>query len=384
VATRYVVLAAAALLGAPMVIACAAIAGLGDVPILSEGGSGDAMTDSGFADHRMADAPQETAADAHEIGVDAPPECQMATDCPAGRACDPTTGACSKSCSAEAACNGGCCTAMVGGTCVSGDDSTACGNGSVCLACEGATSTCVGGVCSGACTGAGCAAGLCCTGSGSCEPGDAATACGSMAACMDCTASSRGARCLPDEKCGCLTAADCPPQHACSPTTQTCTTLCGTDAGSLECNGGCCNGKYCAAGTKGYACGVSGACVDCSEENGTACLPTGACGCATEADCHEGYACMGGACTKSCNASSPCHATCCKGTCQPGTGAGACGKSGMCKDCTSTCSPGLECLFVPDGGEYVCGCTNPAGCASSACAGPGCAGFVTGSPGKCN
>lgn len=73
--------------------------------------------------------------------------CNVATDCPSGRACDATTHVCATSCSATQQCNGGCCSAAASGTCVAGASSTACGASGICTDCTigcptGAACTC--------------------------------------------------------------------------------------------------------------------------------------------------------------------------------------------------------------------------------------------------
>lgn len=59
--------------------------------------------------------------------------CTRVTDCPAGQACDLTTGTCGTACSDSQPCNGGCCNA---GTCASGTAVDACGISGGCMDCS--------------------------------------------------------------------------------------------------------------------------------------------------------------------------------------------------------------------------------------------------------
>jgi hypothetical protein len=382
------------LLVAPAMIACAALAGLTDLPPLTDGGP-DGASDS-TVDGRMdtsAEAQGDGPRDASRETSDSAGGCQGPSSCPAGMACDVATGSCGTTCGATAPCNGGCCSAMTDGVCVSGDSASACGtSGSLCATCTGSNMpTCVDGLCAADCNGSKCAANSCCTGnktSSMCVSGTTSGQCGSSTACVDCTGSKNGTACLSTGKCGCDTPNDCLAYTTCQDN-HVCGARCGGLDGSipLECNGGCCDSDgFCEPGTANDSCGLEGGvCSVCPTENGTQCLAGGTCGCLTEANCRAYFACNAGACTKDCNASSPCHGGCCNGTCQVGIKAGACGAGGMCHDCTSTCSTGLECLHVLDAGEpYQCGCATTEGCDSSICAGRVCAGFTSGSsPGTC-
>jgi len=65
--------------------------------------------------------------------------CTKASDCPAGHACDTSQGKCTTACNSNQQCNGGCCSASVGGTCQTGTINAACGSSGVCASCPGNT-----------------------------------------------------------------------------------------------------------------------------------------------------------------------------------------------------------------------------------------------------
>jgi hypothetical protein len=376
--------AAVVLLAVPAwTAACASLAGIKDVPNLVDGGSHDATTkDVGRGDAQgKLDANRDASGDAKvnqtpdsggDAGVDASPGCQVPTDCPAGEACNSATGACGTTCSAAAACNGGCCNGADAGLCVTGDASTACGNGSICTVCTGATSSCSGGTCVGNCTGSACATGECCVSGGACQAGTTQTSCGSKTACADCAGDSHGFMCISD-KCGCATEADCPLHTACSPAGQ-CVDRCRiTDGGAVStCNGGCCNSEgYCAFGTAPPSCGRGSVCSVCTGENGAACLDGGICGCRTPADCHAQNTCTDRSCTSACGGSgnSACHDSCCSGgMCQVGDQPAACGKAGgSCDDCMTACTGGTGCNELPGTTTFGCSCRVAQDCPASAC-----------------
>src|SRR5580658_4680844 len=79
--------------------------------------------------------------------------CSASSQCPAGFACNTSTGQCTTTCSASQTCNGGCCSS---GTCVNGESATACGgNGAACSSCTtsvaNASAACPSNACSFVC-----------------------------------------------------------------------------------------------------------------------------------------------------------------------------------------------------------------------------------------
>jgi hypothetical protein len=241
-----------------------------------------------------------------------------------------------------------------------------------------------------------------------------ATQCGPPGMCQDCTGASAGHGCIggnPWGHCGCNTHNDCPPGTACDPAKHLCGASC---AGGLACsNGGCCDGVSCVSGTDDGACGLDGgacarcgdttpvcssgvcapcgpdagacasgtccngagacvdysnttcgspggACVDCTADPATpVCLPSGKCGCNTEADCPIGSACNQGLCSVKCSSTSPCHGGCCSGTkCAAGDDYAECptGQT-LCAGCPASFP---ACVAV--NGSHVCGCLKDRDC----------------------
>jgi hypothetical protein len=166
--------------------------------------------------------------------------CNTASDCSTGYACNTTTHACTLDCSATSPCNGGCC--------------------------DTATSKCTGGYQTATCGKTG-------------------------GACTSCVGAAAGPACISSTgSCGCSTYTDCPANMACDAVTH----LCGTKCSATQyCNGGCCNGTTCAAGTDNAACGVNfTACTACSGLNdGPTCETTKKCGCSVPGDCQGGATC---------------------------------------------------------------------------------------------
>jgi hypothetical protein len=240
--------------------------------------------------------------------------------------------------------------------------------------------------------------------------------CGTPGACVDCTNSANGHQCVTNA-CGCNSEADCPAGNACNPNTHLCQTAC---ANNLPCNGGCCDGMSCVAGTDNAKCGATGgacaacadgtptctngactatcvvkgqqggvcgngfccnamnqctaigngacalageACVDCAMSmNGKVCA-MGVCGCGAAADCPMGQACTNGKCGTACSKGSLCNGGCCAaGMCVGGAAGAACGGNGdACVDCTNA-NAGHACV------NGVCGCAAAADCpAGQAC-----------------
>ncbi|MDB4995945.1 MAG: hypothetical protein JWM74_3377 [Myxococcaceae bacterium] len=166
--------------------------------------------------------------------------CNTAADCGAGYACDTTTHACTQACSATSACNGGCCD-MTTSKCTGGYQTATCGK--------------------------------------------------SGAACTSCVGAAAGPSCISSTgSCGCSSYTDCPANMACDATTHLCTTKC---SATQYCNGGCCNGTTCAAGTDNASCGANFTmCKACSGLNeGPTCGATKKCGCSVPADCQGGSTC---------------------------------------------------------------------------------------------
>ena len=167
---------------------------------------------------------------------------------------------------------------------------------------------------------------------------------------------------------GCQMARDCDAGQACNPATGRCGVRCGAD---MTCNGGCCNGSTCQAGTDASACGHDGFTCEACTTMKPVCT-NGSCGCMHATDCPVGQACYEGACGTKCSGFSPCNAGCCveskggfgTGTCVSGTEDTACGTNGGgCFDCMEGCS--YSTCVVKDGGG-VCGCTLSATCTCSA------------------
>ena len=259
-----------------------------------------------------------------DLGDGGPIGCSGPADCPVGQACDTTAGTCTMTCSATQPCNGGCCD---GTTCAVGDSAEACAL--------------------------------------------APPMCGS------CVGKSAGSACLDAggaKSCGCTSAADCPPNLACDPTTHTCGPACDINT---PCNGGCCSaasGGTCQTGTLTGVCGNSGGlCSDCaSNQNGHKCIAMsggGQCGCDMfPADCPaSSTACTSNLCVNACSPSMQCQSGCCSsstsGTCQPGTAQALCGAAGsVCQSCAGNAN-GSACLA-----NGTCGCTKASDCpAGHAC-----------------
>ncbi|MCC6808369.1 MAG: hypothetical protein IT381_13175 [Deltaproteobacteria bacterium] len=325
--------------------------------------------------------------------------CRAPADCGTGFVC--TGEICVQSASIEAPCEGGCATGQscVQGRCLCSPESCALGccvsnqcievsdascgaNGSVCVACGGLTPTCIGGVCTSACDASAC--GLGCCSPGGCQPGLADTACGVSAACVDCTSSGAGHKCL-NGQCACTSEADCEALRVCIGSTGRCSADC---SGGQACRDGCCAGAGCRPGIEQTACGpAGGVCTDCTTNpQGRRCA-NGACGCADNADCvtsAHGSECLGGVCgcaasddcplgqacnqathqcSSSCAGGLVCNGGCCDLTdhCVGGTGAAACGSAGaLCKSCAGN-SAGDECVNV-GAGVRDCGCVSSPDC----------------------
>lgn len=294
----------------------------------------------------------------------APVACSSAADCPTINAC--IAGHCGPRCDASHPCNGGCC---ADGTCVSGRAPDACGtDGAACR---------------------------------SCGEGDACV-CGACELAKLCTFHS-----------------ECPPNLACGPRGR-CGAAC-TDG----CNGGCCTGTSCVAGTADGACGARGGlCRDCrNAAGGHACIEGKRCGCRSDGDCPAGRSCdvaagvcqgcqeaadcpigqacdpSTGLCSTTCAADRLCHQSCCQregpapwpatatGICVAGTTPTACGDGGgWCVDCPMRHPPDpfSGCLRSSCFDGRGCGCTTPSAptsrlqcdlragaCYSVRCGGPG-------------
>ena len=136
--------------------------------------------------------------------------CLTAADCPADYACDTTQHVCTQTCGGGtdtySPCNGGCCSGS--NQCQAGTLQDNCGN--------------TGGLCE-----------ICGAGNDACVP----TGAGGV--------------------CGCNVASDCAGGQSCNTTTHQCSTTC-NETGFTGCNGGCCSGTTCVAGTATTACGGSG------------------------------------------------------------------------------------------------------------------------------
>jgi hypothetical protein len=333
--------------------------------------------------------------------------CTVATDCPTGQACDGATHTCTMSCSATQTCNGGCCKS---GSCVAGDTSDACAlgqpacgscggqaSGSACLstgggkscgcssvtdcppnqACNMATHTC-GPACdmNTPCNGGCCSAAT----GGTCQTGTLDAVCGNNGGlCAACSGNQFGHKCVPmtgGGQCGCVTfPGDCP-ASASACTNSVCISTCSP---SMMCQSGCCSSSTngtCQPGTSQGVCGAGGSvCQSCvGNANGSACLPSGACGCTKATDCPTGQACdtAAGKCTTACNANQQCNGGCCSsasgGTCQTGTINAACGSSGVCMtcpgpaSCTSYSCNGTAC--VPNYAANGTSCSDNNNCTS--------------------
>jgi hypothetical protein len=174
---------------------------------------------------------------------------------------------------------------------------------------------------------------------------------------------------------GCGTAADCPMGQACSTATGLCTTSC---SASQACNGGCCDGSMCVAGTALSACALGNAlCASCaSAAAGHACLSmggTGVCGCTSASDCPVNQACSLAThtCGNACDSNTPCNTGCCSspngGTCQTGTLDAACGSNGaVCGSCVAN-QNGHKCIAITGGGQCGCNLLADCGVGASAC-----------------
>jgi hypothetical protein len=235
----------------------------------------------------------------------------------------------------------------------------------------------------------------CCAPDGSCAPGSAPTACGTLGeACQSCPAEGFG---LCD-----------PTRHACGNPVASC---------SAATCGGCCEGNVCFAGTDPNECGQSGeSCLHCQSAGlaciGEQCLSTG-CGPGNCAGCCFGEECVAGsdptACGEGgqvcsnclargencvseggpgglCEVAASCGAGNCQGCCQgntcfPGVDAIRCGVGAQaCQDCSAMgalCVPaavgadvGGQCIGTPP--PPVCnGQTCPSGCCDGANCLPG-------------
>ena len=232
-------------------------AGAGDAEAdgaVVQGGADGAAADGGVpSGGRDAAAPVDAALprpDAAPPGPDAaPPDagpCRGPLDCPAGRACELSSGQCTGVCSATQPCHDGCCNRF--GFCESGRDDTGCGD--------------------------------------------------SGGACLDCASAGTGTRCVSSAQgghCGCYQSipSDCPVGQACG-ADERCGTAC--DRSNL-CNGGCCDlatGR-CMTGTQDTACGVRyyrTVCEDCrASAAGPRCVTDGrdwTCGCTSATECASG------------------------------------------------------------------------------------------------
>jgi hypothetical protein len=341
--------------------------------------------------------------------------CTAATDCPKGQACDTTAGTCTMTCSATQPCNGGCCN---GTMCAAGDKPDACAlgqpmcgtcvgksTGSVCidtagtkscgcttatdcpanLACNTTTHTC-GPACdmNTPCNGGCCSAAT----NGTCQTGTLDTVCGNSGGlCAACASNQNGHKCIAmtgGGQCGCGgTTADCPATStAC--TNNLCVNACSP---TMLCQSGCCSSSgngTCQLGNAAGACGAAGSvCQSCAgNANGSACLPSGACGCTKASDCPANHACdtTQGKCTTACNSNQACNGGCCSaatgGTCQTGTVNSLCGNSGVCAACPgpTTCASyscnGASC--VPSYAGAGTGCNDNNACTySDVCNGSG-------------
>lgn len=328
--------------------------------------------------------------DAGAIGCSAP------ADCPVGQACDLSTNTCTTACSATQTCNGGCCN---GTSCVTGDSSDACALGQpLCGSCVGKSSgsACVsmGGsnscgcnsvtdcppnqacnmtthTCGPACDMTTPCNGGCCSAltNGTCQTGNLDAVCGNNGGlCSACSGNSFGHKCIAmtgGGQCGCNTyPGDCP-ASATACTANVCVNTC---TPTMPCQSGCCSSSTmgtCQQGTAQGACGAAGSvCQSCAGNgNGSACLPSGACGCTKASDCPAGHACdtTQGKCTTACGSNQQCNGGCCSaasgGTCQTGTINAACGSSGVCAacpaalDCVSYACDGTSCVpqYKPNG-----------------------------------
>ncbi len=198
----------------------------------------------------------------------------------AGGACKTTT-----DCTSGLFCVGGVCSAE----CKQPSD---CASGETCInrACLSITGSTTGGgsggsgSCSPACVGGqACNDGTCTTVQIVCDPSAGCS-------CTDngqCTASADGPNCV-GGKCGCIQSSDCGAGQVCAANGK-CSAV-GCDD-SHACNGGCCDStSTCQGGTAQTACGLSGACLDCTGSGaGIVCNTSGACGClsGTESGGHD-------------------------------------------------------------------------------------------------
>ena len=204
--------------------------------------------------------------------------CNAASDCAASLACDSVTHLCTKACTGNQLCNGGCC---AGGQCQPGTTIGFCGSsGGACFTCGNDKPSCVAGACTSACGALGngpCNGGFCCS-NGQCVNGLDSTHCGFSGTCFSCAGNFQGGRCRingPGEyRCGCESQTDCPaavPQQgiagqACDLSVHTCNDYCG-DLGITPCNGGCCTGPNgsCTPGNTNASCGNNGGtCATCN------------------------------------------------------------------------------------------------------------------------
>jgi hypothetical protein len=137
----------------------------------------------------------------------------------------------------------------------------------------------------------------------------------------------------------CKTSSDCPTGQACDPQKKSCSTAC---SNNISCNGGCCDGTKCVAGTDPMKCGDTGA----------------AC-----SSCPMGQACKAGQCGVDCDANSACNGGCCDGAkCVAGTTDTMCATGGaLCMTCANSAN-GKAC--VPVGNTTTCGCNGVADCPS--------------------
>jgi hypothetical protein len=327
--------------------------------------------------------------------------CYSASDCPVGYSC--SSGSCSQNCFGGQPCNGGCCADT--GVCVipSMQTGAACGTSGACLDCNGSSTgvACVAGQC-GCNTNADCFTYQSCNTtthqcSASCSPTQPCNlGCCSLGTCV---AGTSNAACGVSGAC-----------TACSGSTPTCQEInAGADAGITiaiggqcvnlcgpmfsppppnvlqlgECsNGFCCQGGTCITGGSAMACGLSGQCLNCAAgvasdagpsgtTGGAACVNGGSmCGCNTTSDCpaangnNPGESCdlTKHQCTSACSPTQQCNGGCCgAGRCSSGTVSFACGTSGVCANCESTCGTGTACI------SGACGCNSASDCTAQSC-----------------
>jgi hypothetical protein len=333
--------------------------------------------------------------------------CNTTADCPNTTACDLSTHLCTNVCNAAQPCNHGCCTDPAAGVCVTGFAAGACGDsGGTCEPCSSAGQghVCLVGTngghcgcntsgdcsqlqscqvsantCTQACNGGQLCNGGCCA-SGTCNGGTNDATCGANGqACIDCSTSVNGHRCLTGTTCGCNVAGDCPTGQSCNTVSHTCSGSCG-NANQTACNGGCCQGGTCNPGNTPGSCGIDGnSCNNCGIGADT-CTSTAACRCGINGACPAGQQCVSGMCQ--CTSTSCPNGCCASGSCLPSAFAN-CGLNGVgciacsmmtADNCTAggcRCGSGNPCNLGQQCVSGMCQC-NSTSCNSGCCASNSC------------